>query len=167
MAKYDISNTDKIIDARDVQKRIEELESEYSPDLFKEEICAFHQIDIGHFDETDDTKQLLLMDEWVDSIDPATSNSSNEDLQDIREELQKLRAFAEEIGDDNLRHGETLIHEDHFRDYAEEIAADLYGAEVTDAKWPFSYIDWEKAADELKHDYTGADFDGETYYFRS
>lgn len=31
--------------------------------------------------------------------------------------------------------------------------------------WPYNCIDWEKAANELKQDYSTVDFEGETYYY--
>lgn len=49
--------------------------------------------------------------------------------------------------------------------------------ELSDAKWPFTCIDWEQAAKELSHDYTsielrpldenGEECDAITYYYRA
>ena len=124
MAKHDISNSDKYIDAQDVRKRIAELESQ---------------------------------------IEDATDE---DDVECEKDELKILEAFAGEIGSDNLQHGCQLIHEDHFEEHAREMAGELHGKAVADAEWPFYCIDWTKAAEELQIDYTGADFDGVTYYFR-
>jgi len=33
--------------------------------------------------------------------------------------------------------------------------------------WPFSYIDWEAAADALRQDYLMVDFDGVNYWIRA
>lgn len=34
-------------------------------------------------------------------------------------------------------------------------------------RWPYTCIDWEHAAKELRYDYSAADFDGVTYWIRS
>lgn len=62
----------------------------------------------------------------------------------------------------------TLIAEDDFEEYAEELATDLgYIDDEQGNRWPFNHIDWEAAADELKQDYTTVEYDGDTYYIRS
>jgi len=76
--------------------------------------------------------------------------------------LQALEAEAEGYSD--WRHGAQLIADSYFEKYAQELAEEL--GQVSDS-WPFSCIDWEKAADELKQDYTSVDFDGVTYWVRS
>ena len=58
----------------------------------------------------------------------------------------------------------TLIPDDEFEDHAREIAADLHG-DIGD--WPLSYIDWERAADALRQDYTSVVYDDEDYLHRS
>lgn len=80
------------------------------------------------------------------------------------EELAKLEAFIEE-GSSSWEDGETLIRETYFETYAQELADDI-GAIPKGVSWPLTCIDWEQAARELQYDYTGADFDGVTYYFR-
>lgn len=47
-----------------------------------------------------------------------------------------------------------------------QLAEDV-GAIPDNLKWPCTCIDWDQAARELKYDYTSADFDGVTYYYRS
>lgn len=67
-------------------------------------------------------------------------------------------------------HGETLIREDYFTTYIEELIADCYRLpkELTSGDWPWRHItvDYDAAADEAKADYMEADFDGVTYYIR-
>jgi len=83
------------------------------------------------------------------------------------EEYKALKEFVKEARDycEDWEHGETLIRESHFTEYAQDLADDI-GAISRDLKWPYTCIDWERAAKELKYDYTSADFDGVTYYFR-
>ena len=62
-------------------------------------------------------------------------------------------------------HGETLINDSYFEKYAQDLAEDL-GMDPNQS-WPYSCVDWEKAARELQSDYSTVDFDGETYWIRS
>lgn len=74
---------------------------------------------------------------------------------DERERLVSLREFEESIPD-----WDSLIHEDDFEDYAREFAKDIGAL----GGWPYSCIDWEQAADELRADYTCYEIDGMTFY---
>jgi hypothetical protein len=60
----------------------------------------------------------------------------------------------------------TLIHDDHFADYAKELAEDL-DMIPSEARWPFTCIDWDAAAEELQADYSSATLDRETYWVRT
>lgn len=64
------------------------------------------------------------------------------------------------------RENETLIPEDQFEDYAQELAEDI-GAINREYQWPLYCIDWEWAAIELKHDYTSATVEGQDYLMRA
>lgn len=59
----------------------------------------------------------------------------------------------------------TLIRDSYFVEYAQELAEDI-GAINSDLDWPYSCIDWEKAARELRADYSSVEFDGVTYWYR-
>jgi hypothetical protein len=87
-----------------------------------------------------------------------------DDAEELRA-LEELQSDAEGYTSD-WRHGAQLIRDSYFEDYARELVEDMHGA-LRRAEWPFSCIDWEAAADELKHDYTAVDFDGVTYWVRS
>lgn len=87
-------------------------------------------------------------------------------------ELDSLAAFLDDMkgyGGDEQWNGDwypvTLIRDSHFEDYAQELAEEL-DLIPHDAKWPANCIDWEQAARELRIDYTSADFNGVTYWFR-
>jgi antirestriction protein len=60
----------------------------------------------------------------------------------------------------------TLIPEDDFTEYAQELAEEI-GAITQEQRWPTYCIDWERAARELKMDYTSVEVNGITYYFRA
>lgn len=56
-----------------------------------------------------------------------------------------------------------LIHEDHFVDHARDTAEELLG--VNTSEWPYTCIDWEDAARDLRVDYDCVEFpDGTAFY---
>ena len=81
--------------------------------------------------------------------------------------LENLKALADEAHGyaSDWTYGETLIHEDYFTTYAQELAEDI-GAVNSDQSWPNSCIDWDQAARDLQMDYTACEFDDATYYVR-
>lgn len=118
----EITNSDDIIDSRDVIERIEDLESQGVETLLDE---------------------------------------------DEQAELTTLRELAEKGADysSDWQYGSTLIRDSYFKEYAMELAEDI-GAIDPNAAWPNNCIDWDKAAWELKMDYTSIEFDGVTYWIR-
>lgn len=62
-------------------------------------------------------------------------------------------------------YGALLIADHAFVDYAQEWAHDA-GLVDADAPWPSYYIDWVKAARDLRMDYCGIDIGGTTYWVR-
>lgn len=76
-----------------------------------------------------------------------------------------------EYMEDNISdfwYGETLVNEDYFTEYAEQLAEDLgYTGRNEGQTWPFTHIDWEAAADDLSHDYTEFTWRGITYLARA
>lgn len=138
----EITNTDDVIDVRDVIARFEELEGE------RENACD---------GETDDE----------DSDQPAEFDESEEG-----EEYARLKSLLEDLcgngGDEQWRgswYPITLIRDSYFEDYARELADDI-GAINSDMTWPNNCIDWEQAARELQMDYSTTDFDGIEYHYR-
>ena len=84
------------------------------------------------------------------------------------EELTALESLAEEAEGyaSDWKYGETLIRDSYFVDYAQELAEDVCEM-PRGIKWPYTCIDWDDAADELKQDYTTVDYDGVDYWIRS
>lgn len=162
-----IDNTQDVLDSRDVIARRDELKEEREalvpPCLASMKcLCAAHALGAPTDDacETDESYTLPDDMEGRDNIDTLTEwNEEN------GAELAALEAFIEE-GSSSWDDGETLVRESYFEDYARELAEDI-GALKDCNHWPATCIDWEKAAEELQMDYTGADFDGVTYYFRA
>jgi len=81
-------------------------------------------------------------------------------------ELNCLSALIEQgRGFDDWNYGATLISDRTFIEHAQDLAEemDMIPSEYT---WPISCIDWEKAAWELKMDYSSVEFAGNTYWIR-
>lgn len=84
-------------------------------------------------------------------------------------ELKALEDLRDEIGEGKRGindEGGPFVHENDFEDYARELAEDI-GAIPEGLGWPCTCIDWERAADELKMDYSSIEWNGVTYFYRS
>jgi len=134
-----IDNTADIIDSRDIIARIAHLRDDWAE---------------ATGDDPDD--YALSGDDWRAGL--------GEDDADELVALLELASEGESLAD--WPHGETLIRDSYFEDYARELAEDI-GAVASDAAWPAYCIDWQRAARELQVDYTSLDFDGVTYWARS
>ena len=110
--------------------------------------------------ETDSEK-----DESQSQIDNAEADFGA----DEQAELKELESLKDDIGESRGKISEgggPFVHENDFEDYASEVAEDL-GAIPDNAQWPCTCIDWEKAADELKSDYSTVEWQGVSYYYRA
>ena len=144
-----ISNTDNTIDSRDAIARIEELEQERA-NLESELDNAHDDIEVGiaegtlkEFDNSEEGQELTA--------------------------LKQLAEQAERSPD--WTYGETLINEDYFTQYIEELIDDCYEIpkEFNSGEWPWRHmsIDYEAAAEEAKQDYMEVDFNGTTFLIRA
>ena len=139
-----------ILDTRVLNKRLNELEDERE-DLEDAITILKDQAKDCDADLDDDYSDLIAdaieaLQEWDD---------------EYKEELDELYTMRDEISE--WQHGETLIAEEDFVEYAEQLADDLYGVKH---HWPFNHIDWDAAADALKADYSTVDYQGTTYLYR-
>lgn len=156
-----ISNCDDTIDTRDLIRHVDDL---------YDTLCSMHDDYIqalyeagdypdGH--DEDEVKEELTKYHPLDTF--------IEECEDCEaDEYKSAKAFLEDVESNTseAHSGETLIHEDHFEEYAEQLADDI-GAIDPKAGWPLNHIDWESAARELSHDYSEVDWDGQTYLVRS
>lgn len=153
----EVNNSDDVIDSRDVIARIEALEEEREAavDTVRE---AVENADLPDAD-VDET--LAWREESIETAGAEWDRTYE------GQELAALKALADEAEGyaADWRHGETLIRDSYFEQYARELAEDI-GAIKGNEAWPLSYIDWSAAADALKQDYTSVDFDGVTYWIR-
>ena len=151
----EISNSDDTIDSRDVIARIEELESERS-DLSD---ALDEAVEASNTDETSDPEELQQ------AIDDAKHDLQEWD-NDNKAELDALKALADEAEGyaSDWNHGEQLIRESYFTDYAREMLEDC--GDVPRDLPHYIEIDWEATARNIKQDYTEVEYDGVTYLIR-
>lgn len=162
MRATNISNSDNVIDSRDVIKRIDELDSDR--ETLADAVEAAQDAYIEACGE------VARVDEWGPlkaQVEEAKAALSEYDEGEEGQELKALKALAEQAdGYGDWAHGETLIRDGYFERYAQELAEECGDLKDCD-HWPLTCIDWERAADELKQDYTEVDYDGEAYWMRA
>lgn len=165
---------DKAIDSRDIIARYEELNDEYNSlvelvEATNEDLENF-QRENGLTDYTED--EVRKLQELQEELDNAQEELEDFDKSDDKGELEMLKEIVSQ-GEDSpdWSYGETLIHEDYFIDYAEELVNDCYELpkELIQGTWPWNHMNmnWASAAEELKNDYSTIEVDGETYYIRA
>ena len=114
--------------------------------------------------DTSNTADVIDSRDVIARIEELTEQEERD--ADEQAELASLRKLAHQgVGVGGWEHGVQLVRESYFTRYAQEIAEDC-GMVKDNAQWPYTCIDWEWAARELKHDYTAIDYDGVTYYVR-
>ena len=122
-------------------------------------------MDIRNTDDLIDSRDVMArISELHDQMPEDDVEARRWDGWDELRALEKLAEQAEDYAPD-WHHGETLIRDSYFKEYAQDMAEDC-GLILADAKWPNTCIDWEQAARELQMDYTPLDFDGVTYWIR-
>lgn len=139
----DVSETDDLIDSRDVIKRIE---------IYRDALTGAG-VDI-------DTATTA-------NFDPDEFGENGAEVAEWLAEYEALKALENEAEGyaPDWPYGETLIRDSYFEDYAKELADDT-GMTNRDARWPNNHIDWTAAAEELKGDYTAVQFRDATYWVR-
>jgi len=156
---FDLS--ENVIDSRDIIAEIERLESEIEDletekDDLETDIAEIREeTDLGEGDES-------LADQYKRAAE------IDDELADLKEELKPLKDIEDQCEGycDDWRHGASLISENYFTEYAEELACDCGMITGDSCAWPLNCIDWDVAADELKQDYTTVEIDDYTFYVR-
>ena len=139
-----------MIDTRDLVEKREELQTNLV-DSFNN----YFDTEIEDFDEL--TKHI--------------SNSDNEDVEEWRddkvydfEHIDEINELEDEITEFSF--GETLIPNDDFTDYCEDMVNDCYNLkDVPD--FIKNNINWEGVASDLEVDYSSVIYQGESYLVRA
>ena len=126
------------LDTRDLQARLEELESERED--FQNTV-----------NDAEEGEEKQTAQEELDSWEG-----------DNLEELEALRELKDEVSE--WDDGNTLIPEEDWIDYVEEMLQDC-GYLPRNLPW-YIEIDWEKTAENIAQDYGTVDYLGTTYYYR-
>jgi len=115
-----------------------------------------------------DVRDIIARVEEVEEAMPETEGEKW-NLYASNTPLVELLSSLEGMGGDEQWRGNwypvTLIRDSYFQTYAQELAED---AGLTDKpqEWPYTCIDWEQAARELRYDYASVDIGGVTYWTR-
>lgn len=108
-----------------------------------------------------DSRDVQERLDWLETVKDPTADEIHEQT-----ELNKLKEqYVNDYGDSSWEFGAQFVRTSYFEQYAQELADDI-GATNNDLRWPYNYIDWEAAAEELSMDYTEVTFDGVEYYTR-
>lgn len=136
------TNSDDVIDSRDIIHRMSELESE-------REALAERLNEVEG--DANQASAKANLDDW--DLDNGAELTA----------LQSLAAEAKGYTPD-WEYGATLIRESYFVEYAEELTKDI--GDMPEDIPSYIEIDWDATARNIRVDYTEVDFDGVTYLVR-
>lgn len=143
-----------ILDSRELQQRLDELQQDFAnwkENLSPEQISKIKdEYEIPDDEEIPDEE---LGWAWEDEV-------GSDAL-----ELKSLTELREQFDSRTWEDGITLVKDSYFEEFAED-EADQLGLVENINQWPYNCIDWSRAADQLRMDYSSVDFDGETYWYR-
>ena len=135
------------IDTRDLIEKRDEL---------KQQILDSFLETFEHYeDRTECFEDILFEEEEIQNW--------KEDWLDEIAEICEIDKIEDELGSE-FDYGVTLVHEDYFEEYAKELLIDCGYISKDFPSW--IEIDWEATANNVKQDYTGVEYQGETYYGR-
>ena len=163
--RNNVSNTDNIIDSRDLITMHEELKAERD-----ELVAAVSNAEEGLKEHCKNTEGeffivFRLTEELEQKVEDAKVELETWESDNDWTALDEFVTEAEGYANGDWHHGTTLIADDYFETYAREYAEDI-GAIDKKAKWPNTRIDWEAAAEDLKADYSCVTWDGNDYWIR-
>lgn len=159
MSRTAPSTSDQVIDSRDVIERIEELEGER--EALTEAVASAQEAVDGQekADDVDETTQEETLEEAEAALLEWTEGDEGQELKALLALQDEAEGYA---GD--WKYGATLIREDYFPDYCQELVSDI--GDLPKDIPGYLVIDWDKTADNLRVDYTEVNFDGTTYLVR-
>lgn len=142
------------IDTRDLIEERDNLKEQILDnfnDTFNTELYEFDDI------------ETYLNDEASENIDEDERNDFEAYWEDEYAKIEEIDHVEDMVGSD-IYHGVTLISEDDFKEYVQDLIEDSY---IEIGKLPsWIEIDWQQTAENVKQDYSVLEYDGETYYFQ-
>lgn len=149
----EISSSDNIVSARDIDARIGELESDLQDLIDSVELAQEAIQEHNEGEEPGEEQGEFLLTALSDAQD---------DLKAWQDEyaapLAELKEFHSGVSD----YGDIAINESYWREYANDQINEAIGNSVQN--WPLNCIDWEQARDELQSDYSAVEWEGVTFY---
>ena len=149
-----IDSSDKYINPQDVFIEADEYEDSIA---CKQEEIEMVENNIAGLDEDDD-----CYDDELSSLECERDNLQDE-LTGLEEEAEDIFELRDDCN--FYARGETLISSDIWEDHVREMTEDMDGIDT--GNWPYNCIDWERAAEELRVDYTTITWRGQDFYVRS
>lgn len=143
-----------ILDSRDLNDRLEELQTEFSTwkdSLTHDQISSIKK----EFEVPENEKISDEEFNWAWQDEVGSDAIELKDLIELREQ------FGREWND-----GVTLVEDSYFETFAGEEAESIGAFIARSSAWPYCCIDWQKAAEQLQMDYSSVEFDGKTYWYR-
>jgi hypothetical protein len=135
------------MDTRDL---IEEREN------LKQQILDSFLENFPHYEEMTDTFEDILFEE--EEIE-----SWKEDWEDELQQIEEINDLENEVGSE-FEDGVTLIEEDEFEDYCQELVEDCGYISKDFPSW--IEVDWSKTAYNMRMDYSETEFRGTNYLWR-
>lgn len=135
------------LDTRDLSETREEL---------KQSILDSFLENFPHYEDMTDTFEDIRFEE--EEIE-----SWKEDWETELKQIEEIDELEEKVGSE-WEYGVTLIDEDDFEEYCEELVTDCGYISRDFPSW--IEVDWEATANNVKQDYSEVDYQGITYLFR-
>ena len=142
------------IDTRDLVEERDNLKEQILNDFndrFNTELVYFDEIEI------------YLNDEVSQNIKQEEREDFKSHWEDEYQQIIEIDKVEDEVGSE-FEYGCTLIEEDDFEDYVEDM---LIGCGYISKDFPcWIEIDWKATSENVKQDYSELEYKGDTYYFR-
>ena len=136
-------------DTRDLEIEREDLKQEILNDFLE----VFPQYE----EMTNDFEDILFEEEEIESW--------RDNWQTELEVIEDINELENSVGTE-WSYGVTLIDEDDFQDYCEELVSDIGDLPKDLPSYISNNIDWEGVAEDLKVDYSEVTFRGISYLYR-
>jgi len=111
--------------------------------------------------EQDDTIDSRDISERIEQLE----DDNDRDDVDQRVELDTLVTFREDFNSFSWKNGILFIKDSFFEEYARNFAEESHRLDCS-IGWPFHWIDWKAAANELQSFYYPVKLDGVDYWYR-
>ena len=145
-----------MIDTRNLEEKRNELKESILDD--------FNDKFNTEFDDFDDVILERLDSEDFVYLDREAIEEFKIYWEDEYTEIEEINNIENEV-DNEFSYGCTLIDEDDFEDYTEELLIDCGYISKDFPSW--IEIDWEATANNVRQDYSELEYRGTTYLFRA